>query len=145
MCNYVNKKTRKQENKKTKKQENKKTRKQKNKKGHCLFFYANKLYTMSKSQKIQIPFPGSTPRVVHMAASSLGNVSGTTNPIGKIPTVVVKFKAPKSTLKRKGTIGGKYRHKKKHTMRKSKKSRKQTKKKGKSHQKNSNKSRKSRN
>lgn len=98
---------------------------------------------MSNSQKIKIPFLGSTPRVVHLSRTS-GNVSGSTNPSGKIPKVVVKVRAPKSTLVRKNpTKGGKY-LRKKHTMRRSKKSRKQTKKKGKKYRKSSMKSRKTR-
>ena len=96
---------------------------------------------MSKSQKIQIPFLGSTPRVIHMATTTSGIVSESANPGGKIPKVVVKFRAPKSTLRRKETKGGKY-YRKKNTMRKYKKSRKQTKKKGKKHRKSSKKSRK---
>ena len=94
------------------------------------------------NNKIRIPFSGSTPRVVHMASTS-GIVSGSANPGGKIPKVVVKFRAPKSTLRRKETKGGKY-YRKKNTMRKYKKSRKQTKKKGKKHRKSSKKSRKTR-
>ena len=114
-----------------------------NKKGIRSFFYANKLYIMSKSQKIHIPFQGSAPRVVHLATTS-GIVPGSANPSGKIPKVVVKVRAPNSTLVRRNpTKGGKYLHKK-HTMRKSKKSRKQTKKKGKKYRKSSKKSRKTR-
>jgi hypothetical protein len=96
---------------------------------------------MSKSQKIHIPFQGSVPRVVHLATTS-GFVPGSANPSGKIPKLVVKVRAPKSTLVRKNpTKGGKY-LRKKHTMRRSKKSRKQTKKKGKQNRKSSKKSRK---
>ena len=87
---------------------------------------------MSYSRKIQIPYPGSVARVVHLASTS-GNSLGSINPSGKIPRVVVKVQAQKSSLKRKPSItkGGKS-YRKKHTMRKSKKSkksRKQTKKK----------------
>lgn len=89
---------------------------------------------MSKSQKIHIPFQGSTPRVVHLATTS-GYVPGNANPSGKIPKVVVKVRAPNSTLVRKNPTKGGKSYRKKHTMRKSKKSHKQTKKKGKKHRK----------
>jgi len=94
------------------------------------------------SKKLYIPFPGSVARVNVQAIES-GRVLGSANPSGKIPTVIVKLRAPKSTLKRKETKGGKYRRKK-HTIRKSKKSRKQTKKKGKKHRRSSKISRKTR-
>jgi len=107
-----------------------------------LFFYVNKLYIMSYSRKIKIPYPGSVARVVHSASTS-GSAHGSANPTGKIPKVVVKVLAKNSSLKRKETKGGKS-YRKKHTMRKAKKSRKQTKKKGKKNRKSSKKSRKTR-
>jgi hypothetical protein len=106
------------------------------------FFYANKLYIMSKSQKIQIPMPLSTPRIVHLSRTSGFALPGA-NPGGKIPQVIVKVQAKNSSLKRKlptstkSKTGGK-------SYRKSKKTRKQTKKKGKKHRKSSKKSRKTR-
>ena len=116
--------------------------KNKNKKGHMLFFYVNKLYIMSYSRKIKIPYPGSVARVVHSASTS-GSAHGSANPTGNIPNVVVKVLAENSSLKRKKTKGGKS-YRKKHTMRKAKKSRKQTKKKGKKNRKSSKKSKKTR-
>tara|TARA_B110000967_G_scaffold118025_1_gene120736 strand:+ start:237 stop:530 length:294 start_codon:yes stop_codon:yes gene_type:complete len=96
---------------------------------------------MSKSQKIQIPMPLSTPRVVHLSRTSGFALPGA-NPGGKIPQVIVKVQAKNSSLKRKlpstkSKTGGKY-------HRKSKKTRKQTKKKGKKHRRSSKKSRKTR-
>jgi len=108
-----------------------------------LFFYVNKLYTMSKYNK-KISVPGCSVKIFHLD-NTCGKLLGNPNINGKkIPELIVNVKSPNSTIGPKSkTKYGKY-HRKKDTMRKSKKSRKQTKKKGKKHRKSSKKSRKTR-